>query len=224
MSKRIQTVRVKKPKSQQEKRMAKIARSQALKVVNKNIESKFYDGKLALAGTVVDYNGILLNMFIDVPAGSTTITQGSGQSQYVGEKIRPTHISLRYAASNELADDNNLMTCVILQAKGLFIPGATMANILDSTGNISAPVSPFDQDYDDRFRVLYRKTFALTKLNENCKVFKVNIPYNKLAPIHFNDAAGTVESAGLMIGWISDSSLAVHPTIRAQWRLFYKDA
>jgi len=84
--------------------------------------------------------------------------------------------------------------------------------------------SPFDQDYEDRFRVLYRKTIALNTLGDANKVFKANIPYNKFSKIRFNDSAGTPEIGTIMIGWISDSSAAAHPLIRAQWRLFYKDA
>lgn len=222
-SKRIQTVRVKKPKTQQEKKMATIARSQALKVVNKNIESKLYNGKLALSGTTIDYTGTMYSIFSDVPAG-TTITQGVAQSQYIGEKIRPTHISVRYALTNESADTNNIMTCVIIQAKGASLPGGSFVNIFQSVGNVSAPLSPFSDDYDDRFRVLYRKTVSLTLGTDNLRTYKVNIPYNKLAPIVFLDPAGTIEANGIYIGWISDSGIAVHPTVRAQWRLFYKDA
>lgn len=219
-SKRVKTVRIKKPKTQQEKKMATIARSQALKVVNKNIESKIFDARLPSAGTNVDYNGVLYDAIQDLQA-VTTITQGAGQSQYIGEKIRPTHISLRWSVV--AADPTNLVTCVLLQAKGSFVPGATMANILESTGNSSAPLSPFDKDYDDRFRVLYRKTMTVNTYEPE-RVYKVNIPYNKLSTITYNDAAGTVEAGVLMIGWISDSSSSTHPLVRANWRIFYKDA
>jgi len=223
MSKRIKTVRIKKPPTQQEKKMASIARTQAMKVVNKAIESKHYDGKLALAGENVDYNGSLYNVFIDVPAG-TTIIQGTDQGEYIGEEIRPTHLSVRWSATSTLADADNLVTCVIMQAVGLFTPAANMANILQSTGNQSAPLSPFDADYDDRFRVLYRKTVALSQASETNKVFKVNIPYNKFGKVKFNTDTGAIEFGTIMIGWISDSAADVDPLIRAQWRLFYKDA
>lgn len=224
MNRKIVQVRVKKPKTRQEQKMTRIANRQALKVVNRQIESKHFDGKLALAGLNVDYDGTLYNAFVNVPAASATIIQGTGQGQYIGEKIRPTHISLRWSATNVLADSDNLITCVILQAKGLFVPGATMANILESTGNVSAPLSPFDADYEDRFRVLYRKTIALNQAGESNRVYKVNIPYNKLGAISYSDNVGTVESGTIMIGWISDSSADVDPLIRGQWRIFYKDA
>lgn len=202
----------------------KIAHKEAKKVFDSNVESKMYDGKLQLAGEVVDYNGILYNMFTDNPAG-TTITQGPGRNQYLGLKIKPYHIELRYAVTNDLADSNNLITCVVLQAKGSFVPGGTTANIFESTGNVSAPLSPFDHQFNQRFKVLYRKQISLSGVDgEDVKVFTKNISHKRLSMLGFNDAIGTIQSGTLLIGWISDSGAAVHPTVRAQWRILYKDA
>lgn len=214
----------KKPSSAQETRIKRIANVQAQKVVNKNAESKFYDGKLAFNGQNFDNSGYLISLFSNVPAG-TTITQGVENNQYVGNKIRPTHISFRCDLSNDLADGINTVSVLLIQAKQYFLPGTTLANILESTGNASAPMSPMNHKFNDRLRVLSRKTFALSKVSGNDHiVFKKEININKLSQVIFNNASGEVESGTLMLGLISDSAPAtVHPLARAQWRIHYKD-
>lgn len=220
---KTQTVRVVQKKTEQEKKMRRIATSQAKKVVNRNIESKIYDGNLPLAGDNVDYDGRLFYATED-PQTATNIVQGIGQGQYIGEEIRPTHLSVRWSASNDLADATNMVTFVIIQAKGAFTSLGSMANILQSTGNVSAPLSPFDVDFDDRFRVLHRKTIALSQVGPDNRVFKVNIGYNMFQKIVFNDASGTIEANPIIMGFVTDSGAAVHPIIKAKWRLHYKDA
>lgn len=210
-------------KSIPEQKMEKIARKVTKQALKKNIEAKFFDAKLALAGAAVDYNGLLYNAFIDVPSAST-IVQGTDDHQYIGAKIRPTGLTLRWAASNDLADANNIVSCVILQGIGAFTPAANMANIYQSTGNVSAPLSPFDEDYNNRFRVLYRKEVALSQTGDNAVVHSVHLSFKKFAPVIFNDGLGAIESQPLMIGWISDSSAVVHPVVRAQWRIHFQDA
>lgn len=222
-NRRVKTVRVQKKKTEQEKKMTRIAQVQARKVVNRNIESKLYDGNLPLSGQTVDYNGVLFYAYED-PQTGTIMSQGAGQGQYIGEEIRPTHLSVRWAVSTNLADPTNLVTFVIIQAKGSFVHGADMSNILQSTGNTSAPLSPFDQDYDDRFRVLHRKTVALSQVGPDNRVFKVNIGYNMFQKIVFSDASGTQEANPIIMGFITDSGVAVHPLILCKWRLHYKDA
>lgn len=222
----VRTVKIQKRKTKQDQKIARIARGQAQKVVNKQIESKIWDGKLELAGEVVDYNGILYDLLGTYSGIDSRIVQGTALNQYLGQMIKPTHLSVRFAVSNDLADTINLVTVMIMQAhpNGLFVPGATMTNILQSVGNVSSPLSPTYTSYDDRFKVLYRKTFALSQVGPNIKVFKVNIGYNKLTKITFSDAIGTIETGTLFMGVISDSSADVDPLIRAQWRLHFKDA
>lgn len=220
---RARAVRVIKKPTAQEKKMRRIAQSTARKVVNKQIESKIWDGQFTHAGLTVDYVG---NQYYVTgnPNAGTQMVQGTGVENYLGHEIRPTHLSVRFAVNNDGADATNLVTCLIYQGIGLFVPGATMANIFESTSNFSAPLSPLDQDYDNRFRVLYRKTFALTQASSDIKTYKVNIPYSKFQKVIFNDSIGTIESGPIVIGFITDSSADVDPSVRCSWRLHFKDA
>lgn len=198
-----------------------VARREARKVFNRNTETKKFDGSLAHNGANVDYNGVIYAVTRDVSAG-TQIVQGTEENEYIGTTIKPVHLQIRFAMSP--GDSTNLVTVVVLQMKGLFNPvGDQMTNILQSTGNSTAPLSPFDRAYQDRFRVLYRKTFSLSSQDISIQSHSIQIGYSKLAKLFFQDDAGAIESNGIFLGFISDSSAAVHPLIRAAWRLHYKD-
>lgn len=204
--------------------MEKAARKAVKQAIHAEIEDKIWDGSVALAGANVDYTGVVYGMFSDVPTAST-IVQGANISQYIGQKVTPTSIEIRYCWINTLADTTNLCTVIVFQSIGSFAPtGGVMTNVLQSTANFSAPLSPLDLSYDNRFRVLYRKVVDLSQSGQDIVQHTVFIKRKNLRQVHFSDGAGSYESQGLYIGFISDSSVAVHPLVRCQWRIRYEDA
>lgn len=198
----------------------RVARAEAKKVFNRQVESKVFDGASVNTGT--DFNGSVVTLW-DSPAG-VAITQGAGEQQYVGAIIKPTYLMMRFsAASGTAGDPTNIMRVIILQDVLTGVP--TGANVLEVVGVARAPLSPLDLDFDKSFRVLLDRTFTLNTVSEPVKAMKFKIGMRQLRPISFSDAAGTYERGGIYMLVISDSSVAApSPTWTASWRWHYKDA
>lgn len=199
----------------------KIARFEAKKAIYRESETKMIDGYVTGAITAVSSDGILLSAHGTYASGSfVPITQGSALNQYVGSRIKPTWLKIKWAT--DYADTTNLMSIVVLQSKGLWVNGGTMANIYESTGTTTAPLSAVDTTYNDRFRILFRREVSMDS-DDPTRYGKIKIGPKMLRSIFFNDASGSVEAGHIMIGFISDSNAITHPTIRCYWRLYYKD-
>lgn len=195
----------------------KIARQEAKKVVNRTIESKIYDGVIAATG--IDYTGQTFPMTAN-NQGVSAIAQGSGDANYIGSKITPTHLTIR--GNWVCVDVQNMVRCIVVQVIGGGIP--TTSTVLASVTNVRAPLSPLERDYDKTFRVLADRTWQLSTTDRIATAFKIKIGMKHLRPIWFNDAAGSVERGGLYLLVISDSAAASHPVIQVYHRMFFKDA
>lgn len=197
----------------------RIARQEAKKVVAKEIESKIYDGSTADVG--VDYSGTsaVWSMTAD-PVAGTAMTQGISDYQYLGSKINPTHLTVR-GLWTHVATENNMVRVILVQ---VIVSGTpTLANLLESVGNIRAPLSPYDRTYNDTYRVLADRMYT-TNDQRPIVPFKIKVPGKKLRFIHFADGSGTVERGAIYLCAISDSAVASHPSIQFVHRMFYKDA
>lgn len=194
----------------------KIARREAKKVVNRAIESKTFDG--AHVAGQIDFSGGVTNLLSD-PSGGVTITQGVGESQYVGTAIKPTYIKISFNWT--LADTTNMVRVVVVQSRGLLVP--TMADILQSVGNVRAPLSDYDIDFNDRYNVLADRCYSLDQTNKTQVIGKIKVSAAKLRRIKFSDTAGTYEAGGIYFGYITDSAAVSHPILQAYWRVHYKD-
>lgn len=195
----------------------KIARIEAKKVISREIETKHIDGVLAV--TNFDYTGVQYNMTTD-PNGGTSMSQGVSENQYIGATIRPTHIDCRYTFG--VGDATNIVRMIVVQVRANDSP--TMANILQSVGNVRAPLSSYDQAYEGRWRVLLDRTYDLNGVAKPFITGRFRIKGSALNQIHFSDGSGTLERGCVWIGFISDSALSTHPSVQAYWRLFFKDA
>lgn len=201
----------------------RIARREASKVLNRQIESKIFDGQIFEAG--IDYNGTnnIYSMSYDY-LNAVSIKQGTDDNQYIGRKIRPVFLQIR--GSLRRGDDYNVIRIAILQDK---VSGTALNNAGDvwqHVGNFRAPYSPYERTYDDTFNVLYDKTFLLDPRGiGDVRTFKIKIPWRKLRMMSFKDDNGTLESGGLYMCCVSDSDpINGNPTVQCQWRLTYKDA
>lgn len=197
----------------------RVARAEAKKVLNKAVESKIFDGAVPTAGVDWLGTGNVWNVTSD-PSSGTLMTQGTGLNQYVGTVMRPTYLMIRWQMAP--ADPTNMLRILVIQDLAGGIP--TVPNVLQSTGNVRAPLSALDTRFDNTYRVIADRTFSLDTTTAVQRVGKIKIGMRQLRPVHFLDAIGTLEKAGIYILAVSDSGVAAHPTLQLYWRLHYKDA
>lgn len=198
----------------------KVARQEAKRAIRIGVEHKYYDSTSVAAG--IDYSGTsaVYNLTYN-PLTATYLDQGTDDVQYIGKKIRPIGLSIRGLITR--ADTYNVMRCIILQCKTNNVP--TLAGILQSVGNIRAPFSPYERQYNDQWVILYDKTYLLDTASNDARVFRIFIPARKLRMISFQNAAGTpIEKGSLYMCWISDSSAVTHPSMEYYSRLTFTDA
>lgn len=211
------------------KTMRTVARREAKQVLKRQVETKFFDGRFddvpGVSATSISYTGFNAYMTDDWSSGSPlSMVQGTDQNDYIGRTIRPIYLQIRYIVTMNSADVINTVSLMVMQAKGLFTASAiSAANQYQYANTTTAPVSPIHRDYNDRLRVLGRRIIT-GDADDLVHHGKITVKMNRLQPIRFNDTTGGVESNPLFLSLISDSVAANHPTIRATWRLYYKDA
>lgn len=199
-----------------------IARREAIKVVNRSEETKVIDGNYFQGP--VSYSGSLISLHGSYTPGTFSfnpIVQGSDSGQYSGRSLTPKYLVIRYQL--QVADTTNLLSILLMQAKGNWVNQGNMVNILQITNSIMAPLSPLNTAYNDRLRILARKQHQLDP-DTTIRNGIIKVSYKKLRKLMFSDASGTVETGQLMLGVVSDSAAINHPTITAVWRFYYKDA
>lgn len=206
---RKKTYRKKQPAS--DKRIKKVVK----KELAKEIEAKFFDRQMS---------GYAEQPLLTTANPLQGIVRGTGRSEFIGSKIRPTGLSVR---GQVIAGDSpgNMLRLVIIQDKTT--SGTPLVGTLFS--NLTYPwISPFNADFRDTYNILHDKTFLLSNDGATSagflpRNFKVFIPGKKLRQITYT-GAGAIDSGTIWMCWISDSSAAVHPTYIAVSRLTYRDA
>jgi hypothetical protein len=200
----------------------RIARREARKAINRNIETKYVDGNVSGAITAISATGSLFSLHGTYTSGSfVAMTQGVNTGEYIGQWIKPTWIKIKWAL--EAADSSNLITIMVVQAKGLWVNSGDMSNILETVNTTSAPLQSVDSAYSSRFKVLYRRMIKVDT-DDPLMSGSIKIGPRKLRKLHFTDAFGSSESGHIMIGFISDSTAISHPTLRMVHRFYFKDA
>lgn len=211
--------------------MRHVARQEAKKAIKREIETKHLDGYVQEDVGVAQISSVGQNFQLtgSYSTGAfTSIVQGVGDGQYIGEMIRPALLKIRYEVIGAIAapaDTFNTMSIMIIQAKGNFILGASAANQYQVTGLLAtiAPQSAVNDNFNDRYRVLARHIITVDG-DDPAINGEFTIKSKKLRPIRFSDGAGTIEAGTLFMSVISDSLAPTHPALRAYWRLYYKDA
>lgn len=194
--------------------MRRVARKEATKVVNRNVESKYWDGQqvdlsMTTAGTRID--------LVTDPNGSATISQGVGDNQYIGSWIKPIYLTIRGGLAVNASE--TYVRIVVIQVKGSGNP--TAAGLLETVSSAMVAFSPLDKDTLSVFTVLADRTIRMSPDGKDSAYFKIKIPWSKLKRrVYFTDNAGTYESGGLFMYVYS----SVDGTFNAYWRLSYKDA
>lgn len=193
-----------------------VARYEARKAIMRAIETKMYDSTYSTS--VDNTTGVVYSLFYD-PSAATTIQQGVNDNNYIGQKIKPTHIQIKWQST--VADSANLLRILVVQTKGLFTP--TLAQLLQNNGTIQTPLSSYNQDNDSKFIVLASRLVCMDAYNTTrCGI--LNIKSKKVRPVIFANSTGGVESANIFLALVSDSGAVSHPTFTYYCRVSFKDA
>jgi len=201
----------------------KVARQEARKAVNRDIETKHWEGSVTYA---IPYLGINVPLTYtygsSFPVQTSVLSQGSAYNNYVGDVIRPTYIEIRY--SFVYADAYNKVGLQVFQGKGSFIPiEADASSQWTGVSTGWAPISFIPPDYDSRLKLLARRTHVVDSANYKLVTGTIKISGKRLSRIKFLQS-GAIESGELFMSVISDSSTASHPGFEAAYRVYYKDA
>lgn len=192
-----------------------IARQEVAKQLKKKVESKMFD--ISSTAFAVDAHGT--SSIINLTAA---MVQGVESSDYVGQSILPTHLRIRWSVI--ASDNHNMVRVIVIQLKaGSGVPiGATL---MQFAGSVNTPLSPFDRDYSNTYRVLYDEFYQLILGQDNEKVTgDIRIQSDKLKKIMFDSGTGTETEGALYLCMLSDSTAASHPVGQFCSRLYYKDA
>lgn len=201
-----------------------IVRQETKRVLRRELEVKQYDG--AIAQTSADYSGTGWPQSLTAsPLAGTVITQGTGNTQYIGGKINPVLMQVDLVWETQSTSYNSVRT-VIVQVRGSTAP--TAAQLLASVGNIRTPLSPYDINQRSRYTVLYDKRMTINNNNgtgQSARQLNIRIPKRKLRPITFNNASGGNEDGGLFIYLYGDEPGASTPPNALYYsRLYFHDA
>lgn len=177
--------------------------------MNRQIESKIFDQGLNGVGM----NSVVLNV-LDVTSG---ISRGTGDNQFIGDKISPTYLMGRFSLT--LGDTTNICRLMVIQNIGP-VTTPTMGVMFQNL--VSPWLSPLNTDNDNKYRVLYDKIYSLDAAHV-VRTGKIKINSKKLRPITYV-AAGTVETGAIYIVALSDSAAVVDPQLNLRTRLHFKDA
>lgn len=197
----------------------KVAREEAKKAVKVQAEHKYFDS--ITSATQIDWSGTnaVFNMTYN-PLSTANITQGTDDVNYIGKKIRLVFLTIRGKLT--IADTTNMMRCIILQTKTNNTP--TLAGVLQSVGNVRAPLAPYERQFNDQWNIIRDKTYIMDQVRNSIVYFKIKIPSTKFRQMAFSNASGTIEKGGIYMCWISDSGVASHPILEYYSRLTFTDA
>lgn len=197
----------------------KVARAEARRVVNRNTETKYFDTRQVATG--VTYSGVAQALTYD-PSAAVYLSQGTTDTDYLGQKIRPMYAEIRGTAEIN-GDTYNKIRIVVVQVKGSVNDTPNANVILQSVGNAQTPLSNYDIDHIDQVRVLADRLFEVDTYKP-LKMFRIRLPMKKMHPINFTDNAGTTATGGLVAYFYSDSAASTPPLLEWYTRLAFKDA
>jgi len=208
----------------------KVARQEAKKVVNKEVETK-YNYNYSDPGGGHGYISVGASVATGAVAQSVTLglAHGTGEAQFIGDKIRPAFVKISYNIANRPStDEHNLVRLIVIQAKGGTVPSINL--VLHSAGNMATPLSPYDQNYKEQYTVLYDKTYNINGYttypsSDSCQKYgTIYIKGKKMRLIAFNNSTVAVTANDIYFYAVSDSTVDYHPRICYWTTLAYKDA
>lgn len=204
------------PTKKGDKRIQRIARMEAKKVVATKIESKTTDR----FSTAFNIDNTFSTSVFDMTGN---LTQGtSGANSYLGQVIEPTHLRIKWSV--RLGDELQLLRVMVIQdISGGGFP--TASTLLQYTG-VNSPISPLGISYKHTYRVLFDEFYTMVGGTEsNLLSGDITIRKNKLNKVSFVQGGGSLTADGaIYLIFVSDSSAVTPPIGQYVSRLYFKDA
>lgn len=193
------------------KEARQIAKQEARKVIRQDEETKYCD--TSLLAQAVDYTDGKVHSF------TSGLLRGTTESNYLGDKIIPVGLHCKIQLTR--SDSTQLFRIIIIQNKAGGVP--LLGTLLQNISSLTTPLSLYDVDYEDTYRVLYDRLISMDSIRNTTMAFTIKIGQKRLRRIAFNDGSGTLEKGGIYLCIISDSAVTTHPTIDLRSRLYFKD-
>lgn len=204
-------------KTQNDYKMKKIARMEAKKLIDAEVEDKFYSDynygvNISTAGTVINFT---------VP-----IAQGTGENQRVGDSITPKFLQIKGYLYGQ--GYPAIARVIVGQFKGgVNSNSPSVATLLEFSGTAALITSPYLEKYRHSYRILHDKVYTtsatLSYNGDIIRPFKVAIPANKLIKSRY-DNAGNMTGGSLWMVVVSDQPLGNYPQLFYSSKLWYQDA
>lgn len=168
------------------------------KKLSRGVEKKHYD---------FDFNGFILattNSLAPIPLNSA-ISQGTGDSQRVGDKIQM--LGMRFKISlfwNDSDQDASLIRLIVIYDKEDSI--STLQDILSHVNTNNVVNSAYYVDNRHRFNLLYDKVFAMNIGNQRIRQVDLSRKLNK--PTNFTGGTNTIDRGSLKLFAVSTANPA----------------
>ncbi len=180
---------------------AQVKKNQSdIRKIKSGFEDKFHD--TTIAGLAIDNVGQI--SVLNNPA------QGDTDSTRDGDSIMNKWIDIRgYIVVNTGATDQvNVVRFLLLWDKQVTIGNA--GDVLESVGNVNAPMSPYKHDRRHQYMVLEDFTVSLSQ-NGSSAIKKIRIIHKLNKKTQFNAASTTINTGCLNLVMISDEATASLP-------------
>lgn len=195
------------------KRQLRAVKSTVNKTLNQRVEKKFHDSNNS--ASTPSYSGAITTIN-DVAAGTSDV-------QRVGDELRMRSLKLRYAITP--GDATNMVRAIVFQWFDDTTP--TLASILEITGDVLAPLSPYKHDLQyskpKMFHVLHDKLYTVDTTTHTQVLGGCDIRRFANRRVHFTEGSSTPDNNRLMLAFISDSAAVNHPSVSYYARLSYDD-
>lgn len=206
--KRARTIRSKRVYTRRKvsKPVKRYVRKQFNKIVETKYATRTFTSSPDNVGTVHDM----------IPA----ISQGTGDSNRIGDTILIKGIYMRYALT--VADNTNYVRMIAFQWKGNSVP--TITSVL--SGVAPTFLSHYNKDTEGLYTILFDKTHTLILGDYRpCSVHykKVFLKYCR-KKLQYVSGTNTQVNDTINVLCISDSTTSTHPLIEFNIRWYYQDA
>lgn len=199
-------------------------KSEVYKMVNKDVEKKFFDSY----STIAQQYGTPATAALT--ADLTNITQNVGGNQRIGDQIVPHYIESRFTFENQAINPNSTTRVIYYQwrADNTVVPNA--GDILDvGPGGLAVlPWSPYNYDKRHLFTIIKDFMFDMNGnvgSSKYTRCFTVKIPLiKKTARVNFNAGANTGDHHIYLLILGSNPSGANGQLVTVDTRLIYSDS
>lgn len=188
-------------------------------------ELKYYDLSLSVNP---DYNGTIVNLM-------NSITQGDTQNQRNGSKIRLHSIQFKGIMTGNVAANavSQVVRFMIVLGNNENTTNLTVPNLLQVTGTVNTPYSPYNWDQRSKYTIMKDMTKIVpageavgaattTNISPGYKPTYIKMYKRLNKVVTFNAATINVINHGLYYCFVSDSAASL-PQVNGYFRVTYTD-